>query len=77
MAYKFNRRAMLERARLSEMEVAKLGLEPVNVLCPHCKHIVLTVYPDVRGHMTVKCKKCKQVSVINLYLEQLKGEQRV
>ena len=80
MAYKFNRRAMLERAIISELEVKRRGLIPKDVRCPYCKHKAFVLYynpnsPSERGsYVEQKCDKCKREVIYDLYLEQFNEE---
>ena len=49
---------------LSRMEAASLTER--DILCPVCGFRIQRVYSDATGHLSVKCKKCKNIHVLNL-----------
>lgn len=36
------------------------------VLCPYCRFPLTHVFSDARGHLRVKCPKCKGTAIVNL-----------
>lgn len=53
-----------KKAALSRLESA--GLEKRALHCPECGFKVGSVFSDCTGHLTIRCRKCKQTSVLNL-----------
>lgn len=53
-----------QKAALSRREAATLV--ECALYCPECGFKVGTVFSDCVGHLSVKCQKCKTVSVLNL-----------
>ena len=37
-----------------------------DVLCPYCQFPADRVFSDARGHLRLKCPKCKGTAVLNL-----------
>ena len=33
--------------------------------CPKCGYLVAYAFSDAKGHFKIRCKKCKEVSVLN------------
>lgn len=52
-----------EKIRRSEKETAGLQFRPI--YCPYCKIYLFDVFEDIRGHIAVKCNKCKSIVPIN------------
>lgn len=53
-----------KKAALSRIESA--DLEERTLYCPECGFKVGSVFSDCTGHLTIRCRKCKQASVLNL-----------
>lgn len=53
----------LRRAELSRQE-AKEFIER-ELKCPMCGFLIGTAFSDSRGHIKMKCQKCKTISVLN------------
>ena len=53
-----------KKLRLSASEIG--DLKPRDVKCPYCGFVVSKVYADIKGHMLMKCRKCKNEAIINL-----------
>lgn len=58
------REEAIRRAERSRQEASSLVER--DLLCPQCGYKAGTVFSDCCGHMTIKCQKCKMVSVLNL-----------
>lgn len=67
---------------LSEQETKKIelsfieaqNLDEREIKCPYCTTPITKVFSDVKGHIRVKCQKCKAVTVINLaYFRKMIG----
>lgn len=41
-------------------------LKERDVRCPYCNTLVTQVFPDAKGHIRIKCQKCKAVLVFDL-----------
>ena len=54
---------IFEKLEISKAEVATLTKR--DILCPNCNFRISTVFADARGHMQVKCKKCKNEYILN------------
>lgn len=52
------------KAELSRREAE--GLVERELKCPECGYKAGTVFSDCTGHLTIRCRKCKTVSVLNL-----------
>lgn len=48
----------------SRTEVADLTSR--DLICPNCHFRIETIFSDIRGHIQVKCKKCKNEYIMNL-----------
>ena len=56
---------------LSEEETKSLKVRELR--CPKCGFLIQKVYSDATGHISVKCTKCRQISIINVaYFKKLK-----
>lgn len=63
------------KAELSRQEAESLIERELR--CPECGYKAGTVFSDCRGHMTIRCRKCKTTSVLNLaYFRRKKGNRR-
>lgn len=63
------------KAELSRQETESLIERELR--CPECGYKPGTVFSDCRGHMTIRCRKCKTTSVLNLaYFRRKKGNRR-
>lgn len=61
-----------EKIELSYLETE--NLDEREVKCPYCTTPITKVFSDVKGHIRVKCQKCKAVTVINLaYFRKMIG----
>ncbi len=52
------------RLLLSRVEAEELNER--DILCPVCGFRIQRVFSDATGHFRVKCRKCKNVHVLNL-----------
>ncbi len=52
------------RLLLSRVEAEELNER--DILCPVCGFRIQRVFSDATGHLRVKCRKCKNVHVLNL-----------
>ncbi len=52
------------KAELSRKEAENLIERELK--CPECGYKAGTVFSDCTGHLTIRCRKCKTVSVLNL-----------
>lgn len=52
------------RLLLSRVEAEELNER--DILCPVCGFKIQRVFSDATGHLRVKCRKCKNVHVLNL-----------
>ena len=60
-----------EKIRKSEAECDDLTLRDVH--CPHCGYLLDRVYSDASGHRQIKCRKCKEITVMNMaYFRRVK-----
>ena len=57
-ADKFILRAMLSQQEANEFVEREL-------CCPYCGYMVGIAFSDCTGHLKLKCKKCKRISVLN------------
>ena len=56
-----------ETARKLELSRTEAeGMESRDLRCPICGYKIATVYLDRKGHVSIKCRKCKFDGVINL-----------
>lgn len=53
-------RSRAERSRREAEELLERELR-----CPQCGYVVGSAYSDSTGHLKVKCKKCKNVFILN------------
>ena len=53
-----------KKAALSRIEAK--DLRERSIKCPECGYQIGVVFSDAKGHISVKCQKCKTVSVLNL-----------
>lgn len=61
-----------ERAELSRTEVTDMVDRAIR--CPFCNIVMFHVYTDGAGHFSIKCPRCRQISVISLeYFYKQKG----
>lgn len=37
----------------------------VTVHCPYCRHFIAKFFSDTKGHIQLKCNKCKEEIVLN------------
>jgi phage FluMu protein Com len=62
------------RLLLSRVEAEELNER--DILCPVCGFRIQRVFSDATGHFRVKCRKCKNVNVLNLaYFRRFKRRQ--
>ncbi len=54
---------VLRRAELSKKEAEEFIERELK--CPKCGYLVAFAFSDAKGHFKIKCKKCKEVSVLN------------
>ena len=60
------------RMKLSFGECENLKERDLN--CPYCNAPITGVFSDAKGHLRVKCNKCKANMVLNLaYFRTMKG----
>lgn len=52
--------------KLNKSEQEAKGLELRNIKCPTCQFVVGKVFSDAKGHIRIKCPKCKCDRIINL-----------
>lgn len=64
MAQGFSSDEIRRRAVLSRIEAK--DLKERSIKCPECGYQIGVVFSDAKGHISVKCQKCKTVSVLNL-----------
>lgn len=62
-AYRANEEIRM-KAELSRKEAE--SLIDRDLKCPECGYKADTVFSDCTGHLTIRCRKCKTVSVLNL-----------
>lgn len=55
---------VIKKLKTSKAEVATLTKR--DLLCPNCRFRIDTLFSDVRGHIQVKCKKCKNEYIMNV-----------
>lgn len=65
---------IFEKLKISKAEVATLTKR--DILCPNCNFRISTVFADARGHMQVKCKKCKNEYILNFAYFRTFGHSR-
>lgn len=53
----------LYKAELSRREAEEFVERELK--CPFCGFIVGVAYSDSKGHLKIKCQKCKTISVLN------------
>lgn len=53
-----------QRLLLSRMEAENLTER--DIFCPICGFRIQRVYSDATGHLSVKCQKCKNITILNL-----------
>ena len=64
-----------QKAELSRKEAEEFIERELK--CPVCGYIVGVAYSDSKGHLKIKCQKCKTISVINFaYFYRRKNKQR-
>ena len=64
-----------QKAELSRKEAEEFIERELK--CPVCGYIVGVAYSDSKGHLKIKCQKCKTISVINFaYFYRRKYKQR-
>ena len=64
-----------QKAELSRKEAEEFIERELK--CPVCGYIVGVAYSDSKGHLKIKCQKCKTISVINFaYFCRRKNKQR-
>ena len=51
------------RAMLSQQEANEFVER--ELCCPYCGYMVGIAFSDCTGHLKLKCKKCKRISVLN------------
>lgn len=67
---------VLKRLQRSRIEASTL--EEKDLYCPICNFRIQTVYSDIKGHLRVKCPKCKEIHILNLaYFRRMKQLKRV
>ncbi|MBQ3139928.1 MAG: hypothetical protein IJB68_10565 [Ruminococcus sp.] len=65
---------IFEKLEISKAEVATMTKR--DMLCPNCNFRISTVFADARGHMQVKCKKCKNEYILNFAYFRTFGHSR-
>lgn len=55
--------AFIDRAMLSQQEANEFVER--ELCCPYCGYMVGIAFSDCTGHLKLKCKKCKRISVLN------------
>ena len=65
---------IFEKLKISKAEVATLTKR--DILCQNCNFRISTVFADARGHMQVKCKKCKNEYILNFAYFRTFGHSR-
>ncbi len=65
---------IFKKLEISKAEVATLTKR--DILCPNCNFRISTVFADARGHMQVKCKKCKNEYILNFAYFRTFGHSR-
>ena len=53
----------LQRAERSRQEAREFVERELK--CPKCGYLVAYAFSDAKGHFKIRCKKCKEVSVLN------------
>ena len=65
------------RRKLLQSRIEADELSQREIRCPHCGFLIQKVYSDATGHLSIKCQKCKSVSVLNLaYFRKAKLRKR-
>ena len=54
------------RRRVVLSRIEAKDLKERSIKCPECGYQIGVVFSDAKGHISVKCQKCKTVSVLNL-----------
>lgn len=66
---------IFEKLEMSKTEVTELTLRDLR--CPNCRFLIDKIYSDIRGHMQVKCPKCKNAYIMNVaYFRKKKNGER-
>lgn len=65
---------VFRKLKSSEAEVTQLTLRDLR--CPNCRFLIDKVYSDIKGHMQVKCPKCKNAYIMNLAYFRTFGHSR-
>ena len=52
--------ALRIKSEWSKREARYMDSKPVN--CPNCNFTMIYAYEDVKGHINIKCPKCKVIS---------------
>ncbi len=65
---------IFEKLEMSKTEVTELTLRDLR--CPNCRFLIDKIYSDIRGHMQVKCPKCKNAYIMNLAYFRTFGHSR-
>ena len=53
-----------KKSLLCKQEPRHLSIRELR--CPKCGFLLQKIYSDARGHVSIKCTKCKQVSIMNI-----------
>lgn len=62
-------------SELSQMEAE--SFEERQLACPRCGYLMGFAYSDSKGHIKLKCQKCKSISTLNFaYFRRLRGYRR-
>ena len=54
------------RRKLLQSRIEADELSQREIRCPHCGYLIQKVFSDATGHLSIKCQKCKNVSILNL-----------
>ena len=60
--------------KLHQSRIETESLSERDLKCPICDFKIQTIYSDIKGHLRVKCPKCKEVSTLNVaYFRRMKA----
>ena len=63
--------------RLHQSVIEASKLKERDFRCPKCGFKIQTFFSDIRGHLKMKCPKCKEIFIINTaYFRSKKGSKR-
>ncbi len=62
------------KRKLSRSRIEAETLNERDLRCPMCGFKIFTVFSDIRGHLQVKCPKCKENTILNVaYFRRMKA----